>query len=204
MNGNIYDPNTQIPLVDTDPDSSMESNGRTVSARAREAWNLLEVGDKTTRRELGDLADLEEEERGGVSAMLSRLVQYGIAEKISDKPIVYEKKKDFNCRTRVPSKPSTAKTPSTKPPEEPTKDLDSVRIGNSIISVIEALKGKVKELSGEIRQLVEEKADVERCYRKAQERIQELNNQCQSGRKSINLAELQETINGAMGKEGRR
>ena len=180
-------------------EGSPEGNGRTVSARAREAWNLLDVGDKTTRQELGDLADLEKEERGGVSAMLSRLVQYGVAEKIGDNPSCYEKKGDFNCRAK--RKPSTSKALS-KPPEE-KEELDSVRIGNSIISVIEVLKGKVKELAKEIRQLVEEKADVERCYRKAQERIQELNNQCQSGRKSINLAELQETINGAVRKEGR-
>ena len=197
-----------------------ENNEKTVSEKIREGWNTLKVGDKITMQELAELVEVEEKNKGQVSSTLSRIASYGLAKRIGNKPTVYEKKEDYNSGVRrrkrrsSPSKPLSkpldmmySKThPPTKPPEEPPKDpkdLDSVRIGNSIISVIEALKAKVKELSGEIRQLVEEKADVERCYRKAQEKIQELNNQCQSGKKSINLAELQETINGAVGKEGR-
>lgn len=84
-------------------------------------------------------------------------------------------------------------------PAPQPESLSLVDIGEAVISVVDKLKGKIKALNETITDLTDKNLELENLYRKAQEKILELNQKCMEagkGQKRISLADLQNLRNG--------
>ena len=173
----------------------------------RKTWDTLDVGDGVTVQDLYCLTTNEKEmpksARASVSSLLSGLTNRGLAEK---KPGVEKQGNRFRSTyVKTKSEPGKNKPGPRKGSKqrlnqksEMPNELDSLQIGNAILSVIEKLKQTNKELrddkkvlSAEIRDLTQAKQQVEAMLEKAKLRILELN---QNGKKTINLHELQDMV----------
>jgi len=178
----------------------------TKTTELRAVWNSLENGDIVRSREFQELCS-EGATTGAVGAYLHFLYKKGAAkrsgekmkytyEKLQPDSTVEYKRRSRNVREYAKEQEVRDKLIEEKfnqiPAPKITLEHSTTQLGESVLKIVEKLRTENKDLKQEMKQLVEEKAELERLYRKAQERISELNSNGAS--KTFDLHKLQQAV----------
>ena len=160
----------------------------TAIQQCKEAWEDLSIGRFVTTTELRSLANLEVSERSRrtTSRFLCTMYSESYARRRRDgTEAVYEKVK-FSCLPEsIPPKPNILME----------KQFTMVELGEVVFELIQKLKKDIIRLNTQLKEeqtlmkeVVDEKVQIQRVLRDAQTKILELNN---SSQKSFRMSDVQ-------------
>uniref|UniRef100_A0A6M3IM38 Uncharacterized protein n=1 Tax=viral metagenome TaxID=1070528 RepID=A0A6M3IM38_9ZZZZ len=166
----------------------MENKG--IHSKCIEAWNKLDIGEEVSCKEFMQDVDNNSQPnfeyailRSTASSFLSTRVTFRVA--TVDKSGGVGQYRYTKVEKFTPS-------PTPKQPQKPLlEEADAVTLGGSIISLIKSLQDSITHLKRENKQKLEDNTHLHRLLISAKEKIIELNGQVASGKKTINLADIQ-------------